>query len=96
MHAKSFQSCPTLCSPLYGSPPGSSIHGILSKNTGVGCHALLQGIFLTQGSNLHLLSLLHWQDGSLPPGGLLKIYIRQLNIEKYHIQLNVFQQSVGD
>ena len=25
------------------------------KNTGVGCHALLQGIFLTQGSNLHLL-----------------------------------------
>ena len=28
------------------SPPGSSIH---DKNTGVGCHALLQGIFLTQG-----------------------------------------------
>ena len=26
------------------------------KNTGVGCHALLQGIFLTQGSNLHLLT----------------------------------------
>ena len=25
------------------------------KNTGVGCHSLLQGIFLTQGSNLHLL-----------------------------------------
>ena len=30
-----------------------------SKNTGVGCHALLQGIFLTQGSNLNLLWLLH-------------------------------------
>ena len=29
------------------------------KNTGVGCHALLQGIFLTQGSNLCLLYLLH-------------------------------------
>ena len=27
------------------------------KNTGVGCHALLQGIFLTQRSNLHLLHL---------------------------------------
>ena len=27
------------------------------KNTGVGCHAHLQGIFLTQGSNLHLTSL---------------------------------------
>ena len=33
------------------------------KNTGVGCNFLLQGIFLTQGSNL---SLLHWQVDSLP------------------------------
>ena len=38
----------------------------LGKNTGVGCHALLQGIFLTQGLNSHLLCLLHWQEGSLP------------------------------
>ena len=38
----------------------------LSKNTGVGCRALLQGIFPTQGSNLQLLHLLHWQAGSLP------------------------------
>ena len=30
------------------------------KNTGVGCHALLQGIFPTQGLNQHLLHLLHW------------------------------------
>ena len=29
------------------------------KNTGVGCHFLLHGIFLTQGSNLHVLCLLH-------------------------------------
>ena len=36
------------------------------KNTGVGCRALLQGIFLTQGSNLCFLRLLHWQAGSLP------------------------------
>ena len=36
------------------------------KNTGVGYHFLLQGIFLTQGLNLHLLSLLHWQVDSLP------------------------------
>ena len=36
------------------------------KNIGVGCHALLQGIFLIQGSNPHLLCLLHWQAGSLP------------------------------
>ena len=36
------------------------------KNIGVGCHALLQGIFPTQGWNPHLLWLLHWQVGSLP------------------------------
>ena len=35
------------------------------KNTGVGCHFLLQGIFKTQGSNLHLLRL-NWQVDSLP------------------------------
>ena len=33
--------------------------GFSLENTGVGCHALLQGIFLTQGSNLNLLHLLH-------------------------------------
>ena len=32
----------------------------------MGCHALLQGIFPTQGWNLSLLCLLHWQSGSLP------------------------------
>ena len=32
----------------------------------MGCHALLQWIFLTQGLNPHLLGLLHWQMGSLP------------------------------
>ena len=36
------------------------------KNTGGGCHFLLQGIFLTQGSNLCLLCPPHWQVGSLP------------------------------
>ena len=38
--------------PVDYSPPGSSFHGIFqAKNTGVGCHFLLQGIFLTQGLN---------------------------------------------
>ena len=35
------------------------------KNTGVGCHVLLQGIFPTQGLNSHLLRPLHWQMDSL-------------------------------
>ena len=41
-----------LCNPMACSPPGSSVPGDSpGKNTGVGCHALLQGIFPTQGSN---------------------------------------------
>ena len=43
--------CQLLCP---GDSPG--------KNPGVGCHALLQGIFWTQGSNSCLLNLLHWQE----------------------------------
>ena len=65
------QSCPTLCDPTDCSPPGSSVHGDSpGKNTGVGCHSLLQGICPTQGSSLHLLwcrwILYHW--ASWEPG----------------------------
>ena len=46
VRVKSLQSCPTLCDPMDSSPPGSSVHGDSpGKNTGVGCHTLLQGIF---------------------------------------------------
>ena len=38
------------------------------KNTRTGCHFLLQGIFLTQGSNPIFFRLLHLQAGSLPLG----------------------------
>ena len=105
--AKLLQSCPPLCDPIDGSPPGSPVPGFLQartlgwvaisfsnawkekwkwsrsvmsdssrphglqparllhpwdfpgKSTGVGCHALLQRTFLTQGFNLCLLLLLH-------------------------------------
>ena len=50
------QSCLAFCDPVDCSPPGSSVHGDSpGKNTGVGCHALLQGIFSTQRSNPGLL-----------------------------------------
>ena len=43
--------CLTLCDPMDCSPPGSPVHGSFpGKNTGTGCHALLQGIFPMQGS----------------------------------------------
>ena len=40
--AKSRQSCPTLWDPIHGSPPGSRPWDSPGKNTGVGCHFLLQ------------------------------------------------------
>ena len=50
--AQLLQSCLTLCDPMDCSLPGSSVHGNSpDKNTRVGCRALLQGIFPTQGSN---------------------------------------------
>ena len=48
--AESLQSDPTLRNPVDCRPPGSSVHEILqARNTGLGCHALLQGIFPTPG-----------------------------------------------
>ena len=70
VRAKSLQSCPTLCDPMDCTPPGSLSMGFSGKNTGVGRHALLQGI-PTCGSSPCLLCLLRWQAGSLllvPPG----------------------------
>ena len=107
--AKSLQSCPTLCNPIDGSPPGLKTlkievpydtcvvpflgccvcvcalacsvlfdslqpHGLEPVRLlcpwdfpgRMGCHFLLQGIFLTQGLNPSLLCLLHWQADSLP------------------------------
>ena len=65
------------------------------KNTGVDCHTFFQGIFLTQGSNSHLLCLLHWQAGSFllaPPGKPLEENIGDklcvtLVLEKEDIQM---------
>ena len=58
------QLCPTLCDPVDCSLPGSSV--LSGKNTGMGCHFLLQGIFLIQGLNPGLFHFLHWQVDSLP------------------------------
>ena len=45
------------------------------------CHALLQGIFLIQGSNLRLLCLLHWQAGSLPLAPPGKPSLKAISLE---------------
>ena len=85
------RSCLTLCDPKDCSPtrllcswdsPG--------RNTGVGYHALLQGIFPTQESNPGLLCHLHWQGGSLPlapPGKPQVSYKRTQTILPLFIRL---------
>ena len=54
------QPCVT---PWTASPSDSCPRDFPGKNTGMGCHFLLQGIFWTQGLNL---SVLHWEVDSLP------------------------------
>ena len=72
MGAQSIWLCPTLCDPMDCIAHQAPVSmGFVGKNTGVGCQAILQGIFPTQGSNLLLFCLLHWQMNSLllvPPG----------------------------
>ena len=66
MCSQSLQSCPTHCDPKDCSPPGSSVHGDSpGKNTGVGCHVLLHGIFPTQGSN-----------SGLPPCRIIRYHLK--------------------
>ena len=57
VRAKSLQSCPTLCNAMDCSLPDSWLSNSPGKNTGVGCHALFQGIFPTLGANLVKQSL---------------------------------------
>ena len=67
------QSCPILFDPMDCSLPGSSVHGIFpGKNTGVGCHFLLQRIFPTQVLNARLP---HWQVDSSPPAPEKPMYV---------------------
>ena len=78
--------CPTFCKPTDYSPPGSSVHGDSpGKNTGVGCHALLQGIFPTQGSNPvlpHCRQILY----QLSYQGILNVFLFFVFKEHFKVQ----------
>ena len=88
MHAKLLQSCPVLCDPinhsllcLWDSP---------DKNTGMGFHALLQGIFSTQGSNPHLLHLLYWQRRFFTTSAIWEALMKEYYLA---IKSNYWQQN---
>ena len=73
--------------------------GFPSKNTAVGCHFLLQGIFLTQGWNL---CLLHWQLGSSPlsqqgsPNYVVKSTQTQINKSTHHTDITQPHPDQGE
>ena len=63
------KSCPTLATSWVVAHQAPCPWDFPGKNTGLGCHFLLQSIFPTQRLNPCLLWLLHWQvDSLLPPG----------------------------
>ena len=68
--AKSLQLCPTLCDPIDGSPPDSP-----GKNTGVGCHFLLQYMKVKSESEVaqSCLTLSDPMDCSLPGSSVHEI-----------------------
>ena len=81
------QSCLTLCDPMDCSPSASSVHGDSPcKHTGVGCHALLQGIFPTYGSKpglLHCRQILYQLSYLRNP---IKHKLKLLNSLLYHFK----------
>ena len=90
------QSCPTLCDPMDCSQPVSSVHGASpGKNIGVGCPALLQGFFPTQGSDPGLLPcrwILHHlrHQGSLSQSYtylFIRFYIQRHSASVYELKL---------
>ena len=86
------KSRPNLCDPMDCSPPDSSVYGIFpGKNTGVGCHILLQGIFLTQESNLCCLHC-RWFSTTVPPGTPIIVWSSlELNNKCYLYSFPVFR-----
>ena len=58
--------CVCLCVSVHTWYHARFLWNFPSRNTGVGCHFLLEGIFLTQGLNPSLFCLLHWQVNRSP------------------------------
>ena len=77
IHAKLLQSCLTLCDPIDGSPPGSPCPwDSPGKNTGVGCHFLLQCMKVKSENEVprSCLTLRNPMDCSLPGSSIHGIF----------------------
>ena len=95
------QSCLTLCDPMDCSLPGSSVHGDSpGKNTGVGCQALLQGIFPTQGSNPGLPNcrwiLYHLRCREAPVVALVLIFSHSSHSASLSLSFPIYKMRFRD
>ena len=102
--AKSLQSCPTLCDPIDGSLPGSPWDSP-GKNTGVGCHFLLQCMKVKSESEVtqSCPTLLDPMDCSLPGSSIRGIFqeywsgvpLPSLNIRYYLTLYGEYTTNLG-
>ena len=81
------QSCPTIWDPMDSSPLDSTVHGDSPrKNTGVGCHALLQGNLPRTGIEPRSLTLQADSLPSEPPGKPYQWYISiHISHSRFHM-----------
>src|SRR5574337_199395 len=86
------QSCPTLCDPIDGSPPGSPVPGILQARTRVGCHFLLQCVKVKGESEVaqSCPTLSDPMDCSLPSSSVQDRKSTRLNSSHHSISYAVF------
>ena len=95
--AKSCQSCPTLCDPIDGSPPGFHPWDSPGKNTGVGCHFFLQCIKVKSESEVaqSCQTLSDPMDCSLPGSSIHGVFqARVLEWGATHLVFCIFYFSV--
>ena len=96
-HFSHVQLCVTPWIAAHQAPLSTGFSG---RNTGVGCHALLQGIFLTQGSNPRLLHLWHcttWeaqQSCELPPNMDRRVEERKSNTTRIIFKPFISEEAV--
>ena len=75
------QSCLTFCNPMDCSLPGSSVMEFSrQENTGIGCHALLQGIFLIKVYPKNKIHKSHNSENEFFWGGLGWILVEEHRI----------------
>ena len=80
--AKSLQACPTLCDPIDGSPPGPCPWDSPGKNTGVGCHFLLQCMKVERESKVsQSCSTLRYPRDCSPPGSSVRGILQTRGLE---------------